>query len=71
MNSGEYGEHRIFLLNFDPQTGNLSLDEKFRDPGSDHAGVSMDGKAWPHGFRGDAYPHGVLAQQLTNKRPGC
>jgi hypothetical protein len=20
----------------------------------------MDGKSWPHGFRGDAYPHGSV-----------
>ncbi|MGA2695996.1 MAG: hypothetical protein ABSE92_08040 [Terriglobales bacterium] len=59
-NSGEYGEHRLYILNFDPQTGVLQLDEKFRDPGSDRAGVSMDGKAWPHGFKGDAYAHGTV-----------
>jgi len=60
LNSGEYGEHRLFMVNFDPQTGALTLDEHFRDPGSDKAGVSMDGKSWPHGFKGDAYPHGVV-----------
>ena len=60
MNSGEYGEHRLFLLNFDPKTGELKLDEKFRDPGSSVPGVSMDGKTWPHGFRGDAFPHGAI-----------
>lgn len=58
--SGEYGEHRIYMLNFDPQSGKLTLDEKFRDPGSDRAGVSMEGKSWPHGFKGDAYPHGTV-----------
>jgi hypothetical protein len=25
MNSGEYGEHRLFMLNFDPQAGKLTL----------------------------------------------
>ena len=60
LNSGEYGEHRLFMVNFDPQTGALTLDEHFRDPGSDKAGVSMDGKSWPHGFKGDAYPHGTV-----------
>jgi hypothetical protein len=60
LNSGEYGEHRLFMINLDPQTGGLTLDEHFRDPGSDKAGVSMDGKSWPHGFKGDAYPHGTL-----------
>ncbi len=59
-NSGEYGEHRLYILNFDQQTGALQLDEKFRDPGADKAGVSMDGKTWPHGFKGDAYAHGTV-----------
>jgi hypothetical protein len=60
LNSGEYGEHRIFMVNFDPHTGALKLDEHFRDPGSDKPGVSLDGKSWPHGFHGDAYPHGTV-----------
>jgi hypothetical protein len=60
LNSGEYGEHRLFMINFDPQTGALTLDKNFRDPGSDIAGVSMDGKSWPRGFKGDAYAHGTV-----------
>lgn len=60
LNSGEYGEHRLFMVNFDPQTGALALDRTFRDVGGDQPGVSMDGKTWPHGFHGDAYPHGTV-----------
>jgi len=60
LNSGEYGEHRLFMVNFDPQTGALTLDKTFRDRGSDQPGVSMDGKSWPHGFRGNAFPHGTV-----------
>lgn len=60
LNSGEYGEHRLFLVNFDPQTGALALDGRFRDVGGERAGVSMDGKSWPHGFHGDAYAHGTV-----------
>jgi len=60
LNSGEYGEHRLFLLNFDRETGKLQLDERFRDAGRDRPGVSMDGKSWPHGFQGDAYAHGSV-----------
>ena len=60
LNSGEYGEHRLYMLNFDPRTGALKLDEHFRDPGSNKAGVSMDGKSWPHGFKGNAYAHGTV-----------
>jgi len=60
LNSGEYGEHRLYFLDMDPDTGKLTLDERFRDPGSAEPGVSMDGKTWPHGFQGDAYPHGAV-----------
>jgi hypothetical protein len=60
MNSGEYADHRLFIVNFDPKAGKLELDARFRDPGSDRPGVSMDGKGWPHGFRGDAYAHGAV-----------
>jgi hypothetical protein len=60
LNSGEYGEHRLYMVNFNPETGTLTLDEKFRDRGSTRLGVSMDGKSWPHGFQGDAFPHGTL-----------
>jgi hypothetical protein len=55
LNSGEYGEHRLYLLDFDATTGALKVDENFRDAGSSSAGVSMDGKKW-----GDAYPHGAV-----------
>ncbi len=65
LNSGENGDHRLFILNFDPQTGALALDPRFRDPGSDQPGVSMDGKTWPHGFHGDAFPHGTVFSRPT------
>jgi len=65
LNSGEYGDHRLFILNFDPQTGALTLDGLFRDAGSERSGVSMDGKSWPHGFHGDAYPHGTVFSRPT------
>jgi hypothetical protein len=67
LNSGEYGEHRMFMLNFDPQTGALKLDDRFRDPGSDRPGVSMDGKSWPHGFHGNAYPHGTVFSRSESR----
>lgn len=60
LNSGEYGEHRLYVVNFDRESGGLKLDEKFRDAGSDQPGVSMDGKTWPHGFAGNAYGHGAV-----------
>jgi hypothetical protein len=60
LNSGEYGEHRLYMINFNSETGALAIDKGFRDPGNDEAGVSMDGKSWPHGFKGDAFPHGTV-----------
>lgn len=60
VDSGGYGADRIYILNFNPETGKLQLDERFRDPGSDQPGVDMDGKSWPHGFKGDAFPHGAV-----------
>lgn len=65
MNSGEYGEHRVFMLNFDPVTGGLTLDTRFRDAGSEKPGVSIDGKSWPHGFTGDAYVHGTVFSRTS------
>ena len=61
LNSDEQSpDHRLFIVNFDPQNGDLRLDERFRDAGSNRPGVSMDGKSWPHGFHGNAYVHGTV-----------
>lgn len=61
MNSaGSGGGDRLFVINLDPATGALSLDQRFRDPGAAEPGVTMRGKQWPHGFAGTAVPHGTL-----------
>ena len=52
--------HRLFIVNFDPANGKLSLDERFHDPGDARPGVRMAGKTWPHGFAGTAIPHGTV-----------
>ena len=52
--------HVIHLLHLDPLTGQLSLDERFRDPGASVSGVRMDNKQWPHGGAAAAVPHGVV-----------
>jgi hypothetical protein len=52
--------NRLFLINFDPATGALTLDERFRDAGATRPGVSFTGKTWPHGFTGKAVPHGTV-----------
>ena len=41
-------------------SGSLSLDERFRDPGSGRPGVSFERAEWPHGRTGAARPHGSV-----------
>ena len=61
LNSGGYSKsNRLYLLNFDPATGQLSLDEKFRDAKDELPGINMTGSTWPHGFNGKAAPHGAV-----------
>jgi len=61
LNSAGAGEgNRLFIINFDPESGALAMDDRFRDPGSDRPGVRMTGKKWPHGFNGKAIPHGTV-----------
>ncbi len=61
LNSGGYkASNRLFMVHFDPETGQLAIDARFRDAGSETPGVAMAGKAWPHGFTGTAAPHGTV-----------
>lgn len=50
---------RTYLLKLDEATGKLSIDEAFRDVDG-KPGFSFDNRAWPHGFAGDAKPHGAV-----------
>ena len=59
LNSGGRGS-RLFIVDFDPANGRLSVDERFRDPGSDRAGISLTGPNWPGGHRGKIVPHGAV-----------
>lgn len=51
---------KVLLAQFDSSTGQLSLDERFRDAGSAEPGFRMDNKAWPHGGSASAVPHGAV-----------
>lgn len=57
-----YGSMRstVYLLNFDRETGALTLDENFRDAGAAKAGVQMSGRPWPHGGSAAGVPHGAV-----------
>ena len=53
-------EHRVVLLRFDPATGALALDERFREEGAAEPGFVMEGKDWPHGGSAAGIPHGAV-----------
>lgn len=55
--------HRVVMASFDPSTGSLSLDSRFRDEGAAEPGVRMDNKSWPHGGRAPGIPHGAVFSQ--------
>jgi hypothetical protein len=56
---GMSGEPRLFLLQFDPKSGAISMDERFR--GSDSKpGFNFANQAWPHGWTGTGLPHGAV-----------
>ena len=52
--------NRLFVIDFDPATGALTLDQRFRDAGATQPGVRFSQKTWPHGFTGTAVPHGTV-----------
>lgn len=53
-------ESWVLLVDIDPTTGALSVDEAFKDPGAVTPGVNFDRGTWPHGARGRANPHGAV-----------
>ena len=53
-------ETRLLLVTIDPASGQLSLDQRFRDKGATAPGVSFDRANWPHGASGKALPHGAV-----------
>jgi hypothetical protein len=60
-NSAGYTKgNRLYVMNLDRATGKLALDEKFADPVDHEPGIDMNGKSWPHGFKGNAAPHGTV-----------
>jgi hypothetical protein len=59
MNSGGDGP-RLFVLDFDPSTGQLSIDQRFRDAGATVPGVNLSKRSFPHGWTGTASPHGTV-----------
>ncbi len=52
--------HRVVIARFDPATGQLALDERFREEGASEPGYRMDNKTWPHGGTAKGIPHGAV-----------
>lgn len=50
----------VLMAAVDPETGALSIDERFRDAGADGPGVIFGAKPFPHGDSGPAQVHGAL-----------
>jgi len=59
----------VTLLRMDPESGKLSLVERFRS--RDHPfGLSFDRDEWPHGGTGPAYAHGAVFRKMpAGNRP--
>jgi hypothetical protein len=53
-------QHRALIARFDPASGTLTMDERFREEGSSEAGFRLDNKAWPHGGNTKGIPHGAV-----------
>jgi hypothetical protein len=53
-------DQRLWLADFDPATGAITMDTTFHDPGSATPGVSFCRESWPHGRTGSAIPHGAV-----------
>jgi hypothetical protein len=53
-------QHRVIIARFDPASGRLTLDERFREEGTTAAGYRMDNKTWPHGGSAKGIPHGAV-----------
>jgi hypothetical protein len=52
--------HRVLIARFDAATGQLTLDERFREEGAAERGFRMDDETWPHGGQAMGIPHGAV-----------
>lgn len=56
---GSEDDNRMYLLQLDPKTGALTIDESFRDTDG-KPGFSFASRIWPHGWEGTGLPHGAV-----------
>lgn len=50
----------MLVVDIDETTGELAIDQSFREPGASHAGIGFGRDNWPHGDTGPAWAHGIL-----------
>jgi hypothetical protein len=60
--------HRVVIARFDPATGELAIDERFREDGATEPGFRMDNKTWPHGGAAKGIPHGAVFSRPLGTR---
>lgn len=53
-------EHRVVIARFDSTSGQLTIDERFKEDGATAPGYRMDNKTWPHGGNAKGVPHGAV-----------
>ena len=53
-------KYRVAMARFDPATGQLAVDERFREEDASDPGFRMDNKRWPHGGTAKGIPHGAV-----------
>jgi hypothetical protein len=53
-------QHRVLIARFDPESGQLTIDDRFREEGADEPGFRMDDETWPHGGQAKGIPHGAV-----------
>jgi hypothetical protein len=52
--------HRVLIARLDPATGQLTIDDRFREEGASEPGFRMDDETWPHGGQAKGIPHGAV-----------
>ena len=53
-------QHKVVIARYDSSTGQLAIDERFREEGATEPGFRMDNKTWPHGGNAKGKPHGAV-----------
>jgi hypothetical protein len=59
--------HRILMVDLDPVTGEMSVDESFGESGPGRPGISLDRIRWSHGATGPGDPHGVVFSRTAGE----